>query len=90
MADIVFPHSGQAFAQFLERIRRSPSSKIDVKWLQQNLEVSQASNAASTLRWLTQAGIVNAEGFLSDRGKASWAPQTHRATSRQLWRRSRV
>ena len=64
-----FPSSGGVLEAFLERIRFSPSQRIDTPWLVECLGISQKTNAGRTLDWLRAAGIVDVLGSLTDRGK---------------------
>lgn len=65
-----YPASQKHLAAFVQRIRRSPRQAISPDWLVSNIDVSNRSNATATLGWLAGAGLVDADGVLTDRGTA--------------------
>ena len=54
---------------FVARVRRSPPTKIDAKFLESELGV-KGSNAKALLRLLGEVGFVDADGRLTERGNA--------------------
>ena len=69
MAELPFPSSGGLLEAFLERMRFSPKAAVDITWLVECLGISQRPNAGQTRRWLQAAGILDKDGYLTDRGR---------------------
>ena len=79
MPSFAFPSSRGVLEAFIERIRYSPSARVDIDWLVRCLGISQRNNAGRTLDWLQVIGLINNKGTLTNRGKAFLSlPHTQR------------
>lgn len=64
------PYTSPAWLdKFLDEIRKSPPTKVDVKWVQEELGLS-VTNARNFVRVLRQYELINEEGGLTELGPA--------------------